>query len=244
MMAPITSLGERGGFYGRFWQCLSLGTISCARERWGEHRAWGGGSCPPAAPLHRARDARSWAGGHVCTPLQGKLGAVPSGSPALCPGACWHLSPLFQPSRWKEQGKKIVLPAPGGPAHSKIPACKCSWQLFKTGKCVCVKSSFPGVGRGGVKGGGLDAHLVHGQAAPPGSKQPRQGQTQAQHAAGLGSLLQGSGCRIKTFCRVLGWHHPQATAASQVPGPGCSALGWAPGGDPPWEHGDGYCGGA
>lgn len=144
-------------------------------------------------------------------------------------GLLSSLSLLFSSLPGKEQGKKVVLPALGGPAHSKIPACKCSWQLFKIGKCICVKSSFPGVGRGGMKGGGLDACLVHDQAAPPGSKRLRQGQSQAQHAAGQGSLLQGSGRRVKTFCPALGLCHPQATAASQAPGPGCSAFGQAPG---------------
>ena len=129
----------------------------------------------------------------------GRVSTVPRGLLA-------SLSLLFSSLRGgKSKGKKVVSPAPGGPAHSKIPAFKCSWQLFKIGKCVCVKSSFPGVGRGGMKPGGLDARLSHRQAAPPWSKWPRQSQTQAQHAAGRGSLLQGSGHCIKPSAKR--WAH-------------------------------------
>lgn len=111
------------------------------------------------------------------------------------------LSLLFSSLPGKEQGKKVVLPALGGPAHRKIPACKCSWQLFKIGKCICVKSSFPGVGRGGMKGGGLDACLVHDQAAPPGSKRLRQGQSQARHAAGKGASYRAPAAALKPSAR-------------------------------------------
>lgn len=123
------------------------------------------------------------------------------------------LSTLFWPSRWKEKRKKVVLPALGGPAQSKIPACKCSWQVFNIGKCICVKSGFPGVGKRGMKGGHPDEHLV--LAVPPGSKWLRQGQTQSYHTAGQGSLLQGSGCCTKPLCQVLGLCHPQAMASQE-----------------------------
>lgn len=51
-----------------------------------------------------------------------------------------------------------------------------------------LKSSFPGVRKGGMKGGDLDVCLSHGQAARPGSEQPGQGESQAQQAAGQESL--------------------------------------------------------
>lgn len=162
----------------------------------------------------------------------------------LCKGrwvlCCWEakhhaqglagisLFPLFQPSRWKEQRKKVVLRARGGPAHSKIPACKCSWQLLKTGKCICVNSRFPGEVQGGMKGRSLASCLSHGQAAPP-----------WEQAAGSGSAPGSACCQPEEPDRAPVLHETllpgaglllvPAKAASQAPRRGCSALGRAPG---------------
>lgn len=128
------------------------------------------------------------AGSGMCVyPLQGKC--VPClWGPRAMPSSTLA-SPLFEPSWWKIQGKKVVLPALGDHTHCEIPACKYSSQHIKIGKYIYLKSSFPAVRRGGMKGGGLDVYLSQGQAACPRSKQPGQGEIQTQQAAGQESLL-------------------------------------------------------
>lgn len=174
--------------------------------------------------------------GCVSIPCKGGV-CQASGGPEPCPAACWPLS-SFLAILVERTGKKVVLPALGDHAHSEIPACKSSSQLFKIGKYICLKISFPGVRRSGMKGGGLDVCLSHGQAAHPRSERPGQGEIQAHQAAGQESLLQDSGHCIKTSCQVLGWRHSWAAAVCQPPGAGCTALGQPPG---EAHLGCGYC---
>lgn len=86
--------------------------------------------------------------------------------------------PAFQVEGAREES---TLSCPGSSHHSKTAACKCSWQLFKTGKCVCVKSSFPSVGSAGMH------VLFMARQHRPGSMWLRQDQTQAQHVVARGT---------------------------------------------------------
>lgn len=94
-----------------------------------------------------------------------------------------------------------------------------------------------------MKGGGLDVRLPHGQAAPPGSKQP--GRVRSRLCMGWPeepwtgfrplpkSLLPSAG-----LAPSLGHGGVSGTRARML------SLSRAPRGGPPWEHRDGYCRGA
>lgn len=205
----ITSLGERDSFCSRFWHCLStVLTISCA----------GGGICRlgwgqlPTCSTFRGASLQLGRGMCVYTPAR-KAVFCAFGEPSTMPRALLASVSSFPAFQVEGAREESTLACPGS---SKTAACKCSWRLFEI--CVCVKSSFPGVRSGGMKGGGLDACFVHCQAAPPGEHAAEAGSDPGTARSGQGSLSQGSICCIKTFFQVLSSCLPQAMPASQAPG--------------------------
>lgn len=180
--------------------------------------------------------------GDACVPSCKGSWVLCHWGPALCPGACWHLSPLFQPSRWKVQGKKVVLPAPGHPAHSKIPACKCSWQLFR--QIRMCQEQLPRSGKG------------WGEGRRPGCAfGPWPGSSSQEQAAKAGSDPGSAHCRPgEPLTGLWPLRKTLLPSAGLAPSPrhGCTSGTWTTmlssqlgsWGGPPWEHGDGYCGGA
>lgn len=177
--------------------------------------------------------------GDVCVPSCKGSWVLCHWGPALYPGACWHLSPLC---RWKEQGKKVVLPTPGCPAHSKIPACKCSWQLFRQMR-MC-QEQLPRSGKGW--GGGRRPGCAFG---------PWPGNSSQEQAAKAGSDPGSAHCRPgEPLTGLWPLRKTLLPSAGLAPSPrhGCTSTTWTTmlgsqlgsWGGPPWEHGDGYCGGA